>query len=212
MDQTVFSLSDIQSFDRRYRATLINTLSGFKSANLVGTTDRNGSFNLAIFNSVVHLGANPPLLGMILRPTSVPRHTYENLSEVGYYTINHIHQGIFEKAHQTSAKYECGSSEFDACGFTPEVRDQHPAPYVRESFIKIGMEYVEEYLIEANKTRLIVGKVIELILPEGSIEADGYLDLAAFETVSISGLDAYYLPKPLGRRAYARPDEAPKAL
>ena len=38
MDQTVLSLADIQNMDRRYRATLLNTLSGFKSANLVGST------------------------------------------------------------------------------------------------------------------------------------------------------------------------------
>ena len=74
------------------------------------------------------------------------------------------------------------------------------------------MEYVEEYLIQANKTRLIVGKIIELILPSEGIQADGYLDLSDYHTVSISGLDAYFLPSPLGRRAYAKPDEGPKAL
>ncbi|MEM6629683.1 MAG: flavin reductase [Bacteroidota bacterium] len=212
MESTIYSQSEIQALERRYRATLINILSGFKSANLIGTTDSRGNHNLAIFNSVVHIGAKPPLLGMILRPTSVARHTFENINETGYYTINHIHQEIFQKAHQSSAKYDREISEFEACGFFPEVRDTHCAPYVRECFVKMGLKYVEEHFIEANGTRLIVGEIIELILPEGSVEEDGFLNLAEYGTVTISGLDAYFSTEKIERRAFARPNEVPKTL
>ena len=54
---------EIQSLNQRYRAQLINSLSGFKSANLIGTQDGEGKSNLAIISSVVHLGANPALVG-----------------------------------------------------------------------------------------------------------------------------------------------------
>ena len=212
MESTIYTQADLKNLERRYRATLINILSGFKSANLIGTTDSKGNYNLAIFNSVIHIGANPPLLGMILRPTSVARHTFENINQTGYYTINHIHQDIFQKAHQTSAKYEKEVSEFEACGFYPEIGDTHCAPYVRECFIKIGLKYVDEYFIEANGTRLIVGEIIELIVPEGSIEEDGFLNLAEYGTVTISGLDAYFSTQKMERRAFARPNELPKAL
>lgn len=58
------SLKDVLAMPDRKRATLMNYLSGFKSANLVGTTDAQHRHNLAIFNSVVHIGANPPYLAL----------------------------------------------------------------------------------------------------------------------------------------------------
>ena len=65
----------------------INSLSGYKSANLVGTADHQGRHNLAIVSSVVHLGAQPPLVGMIMRPDVVERHTLANIRETGWYTL-----------------------------------------------------------------------------------------------------------------------------
>lgn len=56
------SRQDIQAMDQRERARLINSLSGFKSANLIGTCDKQGLENLAVVSSVVHLGSNPPCL------------------------------------------------------------------------------------------------------------------------------------------------------
>ena len=50
---------EIRQLGKRYRARLINSLSGFKSVNLVGTVDRQGRPNCAIVSSVIHLGADP---------------------------------------------------------------------------------------------------------------------------------------------------------
>jgi flavin reductase (DIM6/NTAB) family NADH-FMN oxidoreductase RutF len=97
---------DILKFEKLYRATFINSISGFKSASLIGTMSSKGKTNLAIFNSVIHVGANPPLMGFLMRPVSVERHTYNNIKETGYFTINHINKEIFKQAHQTSASYE----------------------------------------------------------------------------------------------------------
>ena len=80
----------IESFEKDYRTHLINSLSGFKSANLIGTQDESGNTNLAIVSSVIHLGAHPPLVAMIMRPHSVPRHTFENIIQTGVFTINQV--------------------------------------------------------------------------------------------------------------------------
>ena len=53
---------NITALEKHERELFINSLSGFKSANLVGTSDATQNSNLAIVSSVVHLGANPPLL------------------------------------------------------------------------------------------------------------------------------------------------------
>lgn len=150
----------INKLDKRKRANLINSISGYKSANLIGTISDSGVANLAIFSSVVHLEANPPLLGFILRPVAeVPRHTYENIKQNGSYTINHVHENFVEKAHWTSAKFKRDESEFAKCGLTAEFINDFAAPFVAESKIKIGLKLVEEIPINFNKTILIIGEI-----------------------------------------------------
>ena len=81
-----FNEEEIENLEKIYRINLINSCSGYKAANLIGTVSENNN-NLAIFSSLVHLGSNPPLLGFFLRPTEiVPRHTYLNIKENQYYT------------------------------------------------------------------------------------------------------------------------------
>ena len=100
-----FSKENIDALAIRYKNNLINSISGYKSANLIGTKNKTGNTNLAIFNSVVHLGSNPALLGFILRPTTVPRHSYQNMKETGVFTINHISKDQIEDAHHTCLLY-----------------------------------------------------------------------------------------------------------
>lgn len=204
MDQRI-SADDITAMDKRYRVNFINSLPGFKSANLIGTQNSDGHTNLAVFSSVIHMGSNPPLFGFVTRPTVVPRHTYRNLKQTGHFTLNHIHPGIFKAAHQSSARYPEEVSEFDAVGLTPVFSEKIKAPYVRESSIKIGLELVEEHNITANGTILVIGRVLELFLSKEIIGEDGFLDLEKAETVCISGLDAYHKTQKLDRLPYAKP-------
>jgi flavin reductase (DIM6/NTAB) family NADH-FMN oxidoreductase RutF len=203
---------NILDFEKLYRAAFVNSLSGFKSANLIGTISSEGKTNLAIFSSVIHVGANPPALGFLMRPVSAERHTYTNIKETNHFTINHINKEIFKQAHQTSARYEKDVSEFEACGLTPEYSKIIKAPYVKESKIKIGLKFVEEQEIKFNGTVFIVGEIIELILPEEIISKDGYVDIEKAGTIAISGLDSYNETKRIARLAYAKPGVDAKEL
>ncbi len=198
------SLDQILNLEKRKRSNLMNYLSGFKSANLISTISEDGKHNVAVFNSVVHIGANPPYLGFILRPITVLRHTYENIKATKYYTINHITKTIYEKAHQTSAKYDLAVSEFDAVGLTPVFKGDFKVPYVKESPIQLGLKFEEEHHIKSNDTRLIIGKVQEVWLPEGSVAKDGYINLSNHDVVTISGLDAYHATEKIARLSYAQ--------
>jgi flavin reductase (DIM6/NTAB) family NADH-FMN oxidoreductase RutF len=210
--QTRFDLEALMGLEGRYRANLINKAAGYKAANLIGTRSASGQENLAVFNSVVHIGANPPFLGFILRPTTVERHTYENISESGVYTINQITGRIHQQAHMTSARFPRDVSEFRACGLTASYLEGFGAPFVAESAIKMGLTLEEDLPIGCNGTRLVIGKVRHLIVPEGAIGDDGDLQLEALDTAAIGGLDTYYLGTKLGRYAYARPGEDLKKL
>lgn len=202
------SRNDIDAMDKVKRLKLINGLSGFKSANLMGTISDANNENLAIFSSVVHLGSNPPLLGCILRPHSVPRHTYENIKETGWYTINHVHSEIYQQAHQTSGKYRKEISEFDQARLEPWYSDTCKAPYVKEARIKIGLKPVEEHMIKTNETMLLVGAIQEILLPEDCRDEDGFLDIEKANTVAISGLDAYHTTNRLDKLEYVRIDDS----
>ena len=82
--------NQIEQLEKQERVHLINSLGGFKSVALVGTADKNKNENLAIFSSFFHIGANPPLIGMIFRPSPPDRDTLNNILETRFYTINHI--------------------------------------------------------------------------------------------------------------------------
>lgn len=186
-----YTQNDIHNLDRRFRANLINAVSGIKSANLVGSCNTDGQTNLAIFNSVMHIGANPPMLSILVRPHTVERHTYENIKSTGYFTINAVQKGLIERAHQTSGKYPKDVSEFIMCGIKPSFSDVHPAPYVAESKIQIGLKFEEEHHIRSNQTILLVGRILELNLSDDLVKEDGHLDLAKMDFTSVNGLDSY---------------------
>lgn len=203
MPTILFTETDFPSMEKQFRTNLINALSGFKSVNLVGTLNKQGLTNLAIFSQIFHVGANPPLMGMLVRPDSVPRHTLTNLLETGFYTFNNILPEFYRAAHQTSARYE--GSEFDACGFTPEFSSIHPAPYVRESSIKIGLKFAEKHDLAINGTILVIGSVIEISCPSDCLAEDGYLDIEKAQSITCSGLDSYHTTQRLSRLPYAKP-------
>lgn len=203
---------NILAFEKLYRTNVVNSLSGFKSADLIGTISKEGKTNVAIFSSVIHVGANPPLIGMLVRPASVPRHTYTNIKETGHFTINHINKEIFKKAHQTSARYDKDVSEFNECGLTPEYSGTLKAPYVKESKIKIGCRFVEEHQIKSNDTIFLVGEILEIIIPDDSLMNDGYVDVEKSGTIAISGLDSYHETNRIARLSYAKPNTDPKEI
>lgn len=204
----ILSLEDIQKMGRIPRLTLINSITGFKSGNLIGTVDTEGVTNLAVFSSAVHIGSEPPLIGIVTRPIvpdgKTSRHTYDNIKNTGFFTLNHISVDMIDKAHQTSASYADGISEFDAVGLTLQYEGLKNVPYVLESPIKMGLEYVEEYFIKANQTIMIIGKVIELIIPNNCLDEQGNLDLNLAETIAVSGLDTYHTTQIVKRLPYAR--------
>jgi flavin reductase (DIM6/NTAB) family NADH-FMN oxidoreductase RutF len=208
----IFENRDILKFEKLYRAAFVNILSGFKSANLIGTVSPEGKMNLAIFSSVIHVGANPPLMGFLMRPVSVERHTYNNIKETGHFTINHINKEIFKQAHQTSARYEKDVSEFDACGLSLEYTETVKAPYVKESKIKIGLKFLEELEIKSNGTIFMIGEIQEIVVPDYAVLTDGYIDIEKAGTIAISGLDSYHETKRIARLSYAKPGIEPKEI
>ncbi|MFK7830707.1 MAG: flavin reductase family protein [Congregibacter sp.] len=202
----------IAAMERFRRAALINSITGFKPANLVGTVSDNGQSNLAIMSSLVHIGSNPPLLALVFRPDTAERHTLDNIRSTGIYTINHVHRDIVDAAHQTAARYARDSSEFAATGLEEAWRNGWEAPFVKAAEVCIAMQLREEQKLEINGCHLVIGEIQSIELPEHALIDTGALDPAAAGSVALSGLDAYYLAQPLCRMAYAKPELPPRRL
>lgn len=195
----------IEQLEQRYRTTFINSLAGFRQAVLVGTRSADGFTNLAIFNSLIHLGANPSLFGLINRPDSVQRHTLQNILETKEYTLNYIRAAQYEKAHQTSARYDRDISEFDKAGFTASYHPCCRAPFVEEAIVKIAMKFEESIPIPLNGTILIIGSIIQVDIDASLVGPDGFVALSEAEVLLSQGLDAYFVSKAVGRLPYAKP-------
>lgn len=206
------TLEEINDLDQRYRTHLINCLSGIKGINLIGTMGGEKKTNLAVFNSVVHLGAHPPLMGFIQRPNTVERHTFENIQNTSFFTINAVTEEIHKQAHQTSARYNKTESEFEEVSLESVFIDNFYAPFVAKSPLKIGLECVDIVPISMNNTQLVIGKVKLIQLDEKYLEKDGFLSLHDQGIIGGTGLDSYLSTQKLARYSYAKPNRPLESL
>ena len=207
-----FNRKDIDNLDKIYRINLINSCSGFKSANLLGSISKDGITNVAVFSSVVHLGSNPPTLGFILRPTTVPRNTHKNIKETGIFTINHIYEDIIEDAHHTSAKYPEDVSEFDMTQLEEDYKGDFKAPFVKNAPVQMSMKFVEEVYVPSNDVMLIVSQIEELYVQDNLLHDDGLINLATGKVATINGLDTYAIPKFKEQLTYQRPKKREESV
>jgi flavin reductase (DIM6/NTAB) family NADH-FMN oxidoreductase RutF len=202
----------ISQMEKIERLNIINSCTGYKSANLIATLSENGSSNVAVFSSITHLGSNPGLLGFIVRPTTVPRDTYSNIKSKGFFTVNHITLDMISDAHHTSANYDVGISEFDKTNLTEEYKEDLEIPFVKGSPIQLYCKYMNEYYIKENDTIHIIASIEHIFYNENMEHKDGWLQLDKGNVVAINGLDGYCLPKLMDRFEYARPNVATKSF
>ena len=182
----------------------VNSVSGFKSATLVGSADPEGVHNLSVVSSVVHLGSSPAQMGMVLRPPGDDAHTYKNLTATGQCTFNHIGVAWVGQAHQCSARYPAEVSEFEAVGLTPcGVDGDVESPGSVRARVRMGLTLAEDMVLP-NRCHFMVLDVQWVEVDARAVAEDGYVDLGRAGTTAISGLDGYHDTTHLGRFSYAK--------
>ncbi|NRT16143.1 flavin reductase (DIM6/NTAB) family NADH-FMN oxidoreductase RutF [Flavobacterium sp. 28A] len=206
---TAAAIAKMQKIER---LNLINSCTGYKSANLIATKSVNGINNVAVFSSITHLGSNPALIGFIMRPTTVPRDTYKNITETGYFTVNHITVTMISDAHHTSANYDPDESEFDKTNLQEEFKTDIAIPFVKGSPVQLYCKYLNEYYIKENDTVHVIASIEKLFYNEELADKDGWLQIDKENVVALNGLDGYCLPKLIDRYEYARRDTPTKSF
>ncbi|MVN91298.1 flavin reductase family protein [Mucilaginibacter aquatilis] len=209
---TVINAQQIDGMEKAYRTALMNSITGYKPLNLLGTVNNDNRTNLCIVSSVFHMGSNPSLLGMVIRPERPHNDTLKNIKITGEYTLNNVMCDFYKEAHQTSASYESGVSEFDECGFDEYYHEGFKSPFVRQSSLKIGLRLQEMIDVKLNGTTIVIGKVELLIANDEVIQTNGDVDHIIAGSAAGSGLDAYFKTVQLDKLAYAKPERAPASI
>lgn len=208
-----FDTSTIDAMAKIPRLNLINSVTGYKSANLIGSVSNDGILNVAVFSSVTHLGSNPPMLGFMVRPISTtPRDTYRNIKDNLYFTVNHITKSMIEDAHHTSAAYESAISEFDKTNLEPEFLDNQKVPFVKGSPVRLLCKYINEYPILENGCIHLIASIEKIYVQDELLNDDLWVRLDLAEVITINGLDGYAVPKIVDRLEYARPNQPTKSI
>lgn len=205
-----FDSGQLAQLDPFFRRNLINCLPGYKPLQLIGTQNAAGVSNLALFSQIIHLGAAPPLIGVLFRPHTVKRDTLENIQETGSFTLNQVLPEWHIQAHWTAANWE--GSEFEATGLIEERKEGFPAPFVGGSPVQLGCILEEVQTLQVNQTVLVIARIDQVFVDEKGLREDGTLDYEALGTLSVTGLDEYHQGQSLGRLSYAKPGIYPTKI
>ena len=205
-----FEEEDIFNLDKIKRLKLINSITGVKPANLIGTRSSDGITNLAIFSSIVHLGSNPPLISFVTRTSKeVNRNTLANILSTNFFTINQIQKSFVKNAHYTSAKFNASTSEFQMCKLDEEYINNFYAPFVKQSNLKIGLELKEIIKITSNDSTLVVGEIKQITTKKEYLKDDFMFDLEKSGALAIGGLNEYFTIKNIAKFPYVRLNDFP---
>lgn len=208
-----FDAEAIDLMDKIPRLNLINSITGYKSANLLGSISKEDVLNVAIFSSITHLGSNPPLLGFMIRPVvNTPRDTYKNIKDHHYFTVNHITSAMIADAHHTSAPYGVEISEFDKTNLEAEFLDGQKVPFVKGSPVRLLCKYLNEYSIAENGCIHLIASIEKVYVEDELLQKENWVRLDLAEVVTINGLDGYAVPKIVDRFEYARPNQPTKSM
>ena len=202
VNSVIFTTKEIEAMEKLTRVQLATTLPGPKPTCLVGTRSRDGISNLAPFSSITHLGSSPILIGMVTRPDTVERQTLRNILDTESWTLNHVTAQTLESAHQCSARYPAETSEFVATGLTEYNHPGIDAPFVKECPIRFALALEELIDIPSNGTKLIVGRVQFIEVPDDSYSTDGSVNIT--NSLASTALDTYFSITELKRLPYAK--------
>lgn len=204
----IIDSADIESMDKLHRVQFATTLPGPKPICLVGTRSISGVANLAPFSSITHLGSYPLLIGMVTRPDVVERNTLQNILDTESWTLNHVTPETVERAHQCSARYPGDVSEFEATGLTELSHEGITAPFVKECPIRYALSLEDIIDIPANGTKLIIGQVQLVELPDEAYSEDGTISISEHDSLASTALDTYFKITEYARIPYAKAPEA----
>jgi hypothetical protein len=155
--------SDINSFEKRYRTSLINSLSGIRTAFIGITADDRGRFNAATLSNITHVGAHPAQMSILFRPDNGKRHTLSNYRNQGQVTLVCMPLSKSVTVHEVSMNAPDGIFELEIVGESYKEYPNWPHPLPTSFLYAIELEFIEEFTLN-NGCVYTVGKIQNIVL------------------------------------------------
>ena len=185
-----FLAEDLQAMPKRQRTEFVQGLSGIKSLFAIITT--NGStFNVAPFNSIVHISSNPARIGYISRPDNNHRHTLQNIIAQQSFSINSVREKDLEDVVSCSENLPSDHSEFEGKSIRSTSYKEHSIPALQNADVQIFCEYEEHITIPSSQGLLVIGRIQEVLIREPIYQGEhqeAWKDLALSQ-----GLEHFYV-------------------
>ena len=184
-----WSRSDLLGLNRRYRRDLINRISGSRTVWLLTTRSLDGTANIGLFSQVVHVGANPPMMGILFRPKTDRHQSLENIEETQFFGLHAVTADRWQNAHATSFAFGASQSEFDECGWKEEKMPGSDLPIIQDSLARIMLQPKEIVQIRSNQCRMVVGQIRSIQIREDQLDSDQLPRPEGW--LNVCGLDLY---------------------
>jgi flavin reductase (DIM6/NTAB) family NADH-FMN oxidoreductase RutF len=203
----LFDAEKIAGMDSTFRRNFMNTLSGPKPCWLMGSLNEHNQPNFGLFSNVVHLSAQPPCMGVVFRPLTVPRHSYHNLHTRGFVSLNLVTTSLLPQAHLFSANWPDDGSEIKHIGLETEWAPGNvTVPLAKKSPVQILVSPGESMILDVSKTVFQVLHIHWVRLHPELLSDDGLIDMPQADAIASLGLDAYLSVRAQARFVHAKPN------
>jgi len=185
LDKTQF-----EAMERRVRSTLINSLSGIRTAYIGISADKEGRLNASTLSNVTHVGASPAQMSILFRPDNGKRHTLSNYENGQPLTLVSMPFDEAEIVHQTSMNAPEGTFELDVLDVELVQLEGVAFPLPSKFIYAITLNFIERFNLN-NGCVYTVGEVSSICINQGlSLDAEGQVDFTHRPTLAI-GLKQY---------------------
>lgn len=144
---TLLDSTSLESMDRQARTTLINSLSGVRTAFIAITADSHGRLNASTLTNVTHVGAHPAQMSILFRPDNGKRHTLQNFLNGSPMTLVCMPFNQVNLVHEVSMNAPEGTFELDVLEASTCRVEGCPHPLPKDYLYAISLEFVERFTL-----------------------------------------------------------------
>ena len=201
MSLSEWTSSEWSQWPRHQRGHFFNSLYGARIVPLLVT--EGPVWNAAPMSQILHVGADPARVGILLRPETSGHQTRKNLAQKPWASLHAMPADHVDQVHQASAAYDEDTSELDHLGWAYEGWPGWPVAYLPEAGWSLALEVHEIHEL-SNGTALYVFDIHAVRAVHDPLPSGHWVDSASL--LHSIGLDQYGQAHLLGGpRPYAKP-------
>ena len=187
---TLLDSTSLDSMERQARTTLINSLSGVRTAYIAITADSHGRLNASTLSNVTHVGADPAQMSILFRPDNGKRHTLQNFLSGSPLTLVCMPFNQVNLVHEVRMNAPEGTFELDVLEAPTCHVEGCPHPLPKDYLYAISLEFVERFTLN-NGCIYTVGEIKSIATGKAlEIDKEGQISFLIPPTLAV-GLRQY---------------------